>query len=257
MEQFKPKIKLISASAGTGKTYTLIQEISKVLQTTEPSKVVAITFTKAATRDIRSKVHEKFTGSDIKDLDEININTIHGFFTGILREQSIYFKHSTNFNILEQFDDEALFIEIATELLIKKAADPQMEKFFVEYQFEDVLEMLQKLEKRYAVVRDKLDTDPEKLFEEERKAEYKKLKDIIPADVKETVVAPILKFNGADPDKLEGKRKRIVPFIKDLGPVTDLNSFYRMVKVLKELPDDCAPGNSGSAKNGMPMSLKR
>ena len=70
MEQFSPNIKLISASAGTGKTYTLIQEIGEALKNTEPEKIVAITFTRAATRDIRSK---------IKDLGDLNINTIHGF----------------------------------------------------------------------------------------------------------------------------------------------------------------------------------
>ena len=111
MEQFKPKLKLISASAGTGKTYTLIQNINNVLKDTPAEKVVAITFTRAATRDLKNKV---------KDLGDITVNTIHGFFASILREQSIYFKQSANFKIIEEFDESKLFKDTAVIIMLKK-----------------------------------------------------------------------------------------------------------------------------------------
>lgn len=247
MELSKPKIKLISASAGTGKTYTLIQEISKVLEITAPKKVVAITFTRAATRDIRGKVHEKFVNSDIKDLDDLSINTIHGFFTGILREQSLYFKHSTNFNILEDFDDKSLFSDIAKGLLLTKVSDPVFEKFFAEYDLENVVEMLQKLESSYSTVRNKLKTDIKDLIEEERHAEYEKFKKLFPIDFKEAVAGPIVSFKGDEKDKVELIRQTVAPMVTKLVPATDLHSFYNAVSILRSIPK-CSPGSSGSAK---------
>ncbi len=247
MELSKPKIKLISASAGTGKTYTLIQEISRVLETTAPKKVVAITFTRAATRDIRGKVHEKFINSDIKDLDDLSINTIHGFFTGILREQSLYFKHSTNFNILEDFDDKSLFTDIATRFLLTKVSDPEFEKFFAEYDLENVVEMLQKLESSYSTIRNNLKTDIKELIEEERHAEYEKFKKLFPLDFKEAVAGPIVSFKGDEKDKVELIRQTVASIVAKLAPATDLHSFYNAVSILRSMPK-CSPGSSGSAK---------
>jgi len=248
VELSKPNIKLISASAGTGKTYTLIQEISRVLETTSPKKVVAITFTRAATRDIRSKVHEKFVNSGVKDLDDLSISTIHGFFTGILREQSLYFKHSTNFNILEDFDDKSLFNDVATGLLLTKVSDPVFEQFFAEYDLENVVEMLQKLESGYSTVRNKLKTDIKELIEEERRAEYEKFKKLFPEDFKEAVAAPIINFKGDEKDKVELLRRTVVPIVSRLAPAKDLHSFYNTVSILRSLPEKCSAGNSGSAK---------
>ena len=248
MELSKPKIKLISASAGTGKTYTLIEEISRVLETTAPKKIVAITFTRAATRDIRAKVHKKFTNSGVKDLDDLSINTIHGFFTGILREQSLYFKHSTNFNILEDFDDKALFHDVAMSLLLTKVSDKVFEKFFAEYDIENVVEMLQKLESSYSTVRDTLKTDIKELIQEERTAEYEKFMELFPADFKEAVALPILSFKGEASDKVEILRKTVAPIVKELAPATDTHSFYKMLSILRSLPEECSAGNKGSSK---------
>ncbi|MFH1222860.1 MAG: UvrD-helicase domain-containing protein, partial [Pseudomonadota bacterium] len=254
MERFKPKIKLISASAGTGKTYTLIEEISRVLKDTAPSKIAAITFTRAATRDIRSRVHEKFP-SDV--VNEININTIHGFFAGILREQSVYFKHSSDFKILEDFDQKMLFKRTASQLLLTKVSDAVYEKFFAEYNFENVLFMLEKMEGHYAIVRDKLNADIKTLIEQEIKAGYEKLKSLIPDDFNEAVVSPILNFKASSSeDKLEVIRKDALPHISELAKHFaelkskdyDRDCFYRTSSLLKEITTS-APGESGSVKN--------
>lgn len=253
MEQYRPKIKLISASAGTGKTYSLIQEISRVLEHTDPSKVVAITFTRAATKDIRSRVHKKFSSTGIKNADDMNINTIHGFFAGILREQSIYFKHSADFKMLEEFDQRALFKKIASEVMIKKVADPVYEKFFAGYDFENVLEMLQKIENRYALIRDKLNTDIKTLLEQEKKAEYQKLQELISCDFIEAVAEPILTFKASsDEDKIEIKRQSVLGILPGLTELLenvrkskdDFNSFYNAASLFKKMPS-CAPGSGG------------
>ncbi len=226
MEQFKPKLKLISASAGTGKTYTLIQNINNVLKDTPAEKVVAITFTRAATRDIKNKV---------KDLGDITVNTIHGFFASILREQSIYFKQSANFKILEEFDESKLFKDTAVRIMLKKIESIEYENFFAEYEFNNIIEMLLKMEKHYSRIKDKLSTDEKELLKQEKQAQYNKLKELMPDDFEQEVIFPIKNFKGKDQDSLEQLRVQVLETVKALKPVTTINSFYENIELLKKL----------------------
>ena len=226
VEQFNPKLKLISASAGTGKTYTLIQEISETLKNTSADKVVAITFTRAATRDIRNKV---------KGLGDITVSTIHGFFASILREQAIYFRRSANFRILEEFDEVQLFKNTTATVMLGKLGKQEYETFFAEYEFTNIIDMLLKMEKRYSVIKDKLNTDETKLFEQEKKAEYKKLIDLMPTDLEAELLIPLTSFKGQDGDSLEILRSSVLETVKNLKPVRDISSFYNNIKLLKEL----------------------
>ena len=121
---------LIEASAGTGKTYTLMQLILRLLlgqgsqqaQAFELSEILVVTFTQAATHELKQRVTELLraaqvgfergsstdesiqacidASSDVKrdlirlrqaalSLDEAPIYTIHGFCSQILRDHSI------------------------------------------------------------------------------------------------------------------------------------------------------------------------
>lgn len=240
MEQFEPKLKLISASAGTGKTYTMIQEITKALEHTEPEKIVAITFTRAATRDIRNKV---------KELGELNVNTIHGFFAGLLREQSIYFKQSANFKILEEFDEAKLFRDSAASVMLKRIGSEPDEAFFAEYEFSNIIDMLLKLEKHYAVIKDKIITDLKELIEEEKRAEYQRMVELMPHDLEEEIIKPLnSRHANDDTDDLEILRKEICRIAKKLKPLSGQKDFHHNIEVLKELPD-YDNKNKGKAKN--------
>ncbi len=226
VEQFKPKLKLISASAGTGKTYTLIQNINNVLKDTPVEKVVAITFTRAATRDIKNKV---------KDLGDINVNTIHGFFASILREQSIYFKQSANFKILEEFDESKLFKDTAVKIMLKKLGSIEHENFFAEYEFNNIIEMLLKMEKNYSRIQNKISIDEKELLKQEKQAQYNKLKELMPDNFEQEVIYPIKNFKGKDQDSLEQLRIQVLEVVKALRPVTTTNSFYDNIELFKSL----------------------
>ena len=57
-------IRLITASAGSGKTYRLTEELAKLLDNKngdgyQPSEVVATTFTRAAASELRNRVRER------------------------------------------------------------------------------------------------------------------------------------------------------------------------------------------------------
>ncbi len=228
MEQFSPKIKLLSASAGTGKTYNLIQEISKALESTPAEKIAAITFTRAATRDIRNKV---------KDLGDLNVNTIHGFFAGILKEQSVYLVQRADFKILEEFDDKKLFMDSAAGVMLNKINSSEFEALFAEYGFSRIMDMLLKMEKKYSVIKDHLNTDINKLLEQERNAEYERLNELMPKDLNSEMIEPLSNFKGADCDSLEKLRAAAVGTAQKLKIVTGYKTFKDNIELLKNLID--------------------
>lgn len=60
---------LLSGGAGSGKTYTLVQVIKKVIEDFPSSKVACMTYTNAAVKEIEERVNHK----------NLNITTIHDF----------------------------------------------------------------------------------------------------------------------------------------------------------------------------------
>ena len=97
----------VEASAGTGKTTSLVQRVTNLVATgtTTLDRVAAITFTEAAAAELRDRVRaelEKVSGDDrrdqaerdrchqgIADLDQADICTLHSFAGGLLRERPL------------------------------------------------------------------------------------------------------------------------------------------------------------------------
>ena len=132
--------------------------------------------------------------------------------------------------------------------MLKKLGDSTYQDFFAEYDFENIIEMLQKLEKHYAVIRKKIKVKIEDLLEQEKRAEVEKLKALMPQDIYADVIDPIVNLKGEAGDKLEAIRLSVCELVKELTPVTDLNSFYKVASILKKI-SPCGPGGNGSQKN--------
>ena len=77
---------LLFASAGTGKTFTVANRVSKILQTgrAEPHQILCMTFTTKACNEMRQDV-AKYVGAQANDVE---IRTIHGFCFHLLREEN-------------------------------------------------------------------------------------------------------------------------------------------------------------------------
>ena len=60
---------LLSGGAGSGKTYSLVQVIKKVIEDNPTSKVACMTYTNAAVKEIEERVNH----------DNLNVTTIHDF----------------------------------------------------------------------------------------------------------------------------------------------------------------------------------
>jgi len=113
----------VSAGAGSGKTWVLVQRYLTILEndkTILPRNIVAITFTRKAATEmrerIRENIHERLQDKNLDSrqhkrfaiiLDELSqapINTIHGFAANVLREFAISAGLDPGFKVLE--DDQ-------------------------------------------------------------------------------------------------------------------------------------------------------
>ena len=104
----KPKITFISASAGSGKTYRVVEEIHSRLTagTCRPSGLIATTFTVKAAGELKDRLRQKLYGSG------------HGVLAERLNEAAIGTVHSVCRQLLERFAFEVGIspqIEIITE----------------------------------------------------------------------------------------------------------------------------------------------
>ncbi|MEI6093550.1 MAG: UvrD-helicase domain-containing protein, partial [bacterium] len=151
-------VKLISASAGTGKTTRLVTEIVEALDLYSSKEIVAVTFTKAAVRDLRKKVMERLEESSKKELAKnLTISTIHSFFAHILREQAMKLNISPGFQIMADSPSvEILFHNICKDVLLSKIDDDEYSKIFLEYSFVELMDIMERLQTKYSSIRHNL-----------------------------------------------------------------------------------------------------
>lgn len=88
---------LVSASAGSGKTFTMILRIIDILKKQEATikELLVVTFTKSAASEMKNKIavelnknakDNEFLAQQIDDLAVSNISTIHSFCANLIRE---------------------------------------------------------------------------------------------------------------------------------------------------------------------------
>ncbi len=103
---------LILAGAGTGKTTTITAKIAYMVEkeNIEPSRILALTFSKEAARNMREKVEKLLQGK------EIHVKTFHSFCAELIKDHYDRCKVSGDFKIFEEIDS-AIFIyrELGTD----------------------------------------------------------------------------------------------------------------------------------------------
>lgn len=132
------KHKCIFASAGSGKTRTLVHLIIQdLVQGVPPNKIVAFTFTEKAAREILNRVHSIAVKSfpDLQ-IEGISIGTIHSWCYQFLLTKSAYY----NFSILDELQTKALITRLYDYLVLSKAYNKTFPKGVDE--FIDDLEIL-------------------------------------------------------------------------------------------------------------------
>ncbi|MEX0846806.1 MAG: UvrD-helicase domain-containing protein, partial [Ilumatobacteraceae bacterium] len=82
---------VVAAGAGAGKTEALIRRLETVLgaEAPDPDRIVAITFTERAARDLVNKLRTKLPAPLIPHIELMRVGTIHSFCLGILRRHPL------------------------------------------------------------------------------------------------------------------------------------------------------------------------
>lgn len=151
----------VNAGAGSGKTKVLVErylyilEKGKLKEGKEIESIVAITFTKKASQEMKERIREdirkKFSEDKkwrrlYRDLEKANISTIHSFCSKILRENPIEAGIDPEFSVLEDYESDNILYE-ATKQLILKGIETSEEvydfiKFFNVYNLDNLINTL-------------------------------------------------------------------------------------------------------------------
>lgn len=108
-------LKIISAGAGSGKTYRLTQEMTALLTAgqAQPSGIIATTFTKRAAAELRERVRVKLLregmSGEANELKNALIGTVHGLGVKLLQRFAFEAGVSPQVDIIAEEDHQQLF----------------------------------------------------------------------------------------------------------------------------------------------------
>ena len=119
---------LVSASAGSGKTYVMIERIKEMIKSKETSvqEILVVTFTKAAASEMKDRLVRGLESVEPKDdylleqLSEINaasISTLHSFCAKLLKTYFYVIGLDPSFVLIDEIEASALKSKALTRLI--------------------------------------------------------------------------------------------------------------------------------------------
>ncbi|BAW00753.1 ATP-dependent exonuclase V subunit beta [Thermus thermophilus] len=157
-------MKLYVASAGTGKTHTLVEELLALVKEGVPlRRIAAVTFTRKAAEELRARARKGvealareepgFSGA-VREVHGAVFGTIHGFMAEALRHAAPFLSLDPDFAVVDELLAEALFLEEARSLLYLLGEDPGLEALLRRlYQGRTLAEAFRPLEGAEGLVR--------------------------------------------------------------------------------------------------------
>lgn len=118
---------LILAGAGTGKTRTITARIAWLIsQGADPSKILAVTFTNKAAREMKERIAGMVNEDEAK---AVTASTFHALCLRILRADGERLGYKANFSIFDESDQLGLIKKIITRVSAKdEKLDPNLAK---------------------------------------------------------------------------------------------------------------------------------
>ena len=116
-------LRIISAGAGSGKTYRLTNDLVELLQSGDvrPAGIIATTFTKKAAAELQERVRTKLLESGLREqADELNnalIGTVHGLGVKLLKRFAYEAGVSPEVSIIADEDRQILFNQSLSQVL--------------------------------------------------------------------------------------------------------------------------------------------
>jgi ATP-dependent helicase/nuclease subunit A len=155
----------VSAGAGSGKTFVLVQRIVALLRgDADLDEIVAITFTEKAAAEMKARLRGAFRKlADPDNLDEMShwrnlerqldtarISTIHAFCMRLLKENALQLGLDPDFGLLSEPQSRLLVRETSRETLLAllRDDDPHMARLATEWPMPRLRELLDGLSSR-------------------------------------------------------------------------------------------------------------
>jgi hypothetical protein len=110
----------VVAGPGSGKTRVLVERYRRLAEAgVAPQRILAITFTEKAARNMKERLAEAFRTMPERrrDLEQANISTIHGFCARLLRENSVAAGIDPEFRVLDARQSVIMQRQTAREVL--------------------------------------------------------------------------------------------------------------------------------------------
>lgn len=134
---------MVSAGAGSGKTFTLTQRIAYALSENTPdaqpiqsvSQVMAITFTKKAAAELKSRIKRQLAGMGLVEealkVDDAWISTIHGMCSRVLREHALELGIDPSFSVISETESKRFYDEAFDAVMqgIQDGSDAALKAF--------------------------------------------------------------------------------------------------------------------------------
>lgn len=100
------EISVVAAAAGSGKTTTLVERINHIIKNNlVDGKIIAISFTKAASNDLKEKLKKTLTEDEMKS---VITGTFHSVFGSFIRKFADEVGLSKNFTIIDETSTDKL-----------------------------------------------------------------------------------------------------------------------------------------------------
>jgi len=122
-------IELMKASAGTGKTYSLMKKLSKFMKEgLQPENLLAVTFTNAAAAELKSRIRQQLLEDGRPDLAQrvfdAMIGTVNGVCGQLLAEYAIEAGMSPVQDVIPEEDSTVIF-QKSVDFALDKYNDPE------------------------------------------------------------------------------------------------------------------------------------
>jgi|ERR1035437_3943337 ATP-dependent exoDNAse (exonuclease V) beta subunit len=136
-------IRLISAGAGTGKTFRLIKELSAFLtgnnKTYHPSEIIATTFTRAAAGELKNRIREKILEHGdmeiVPQLDQALVGTVNSVSQQLVSLFSFEIGLSPTLTVIDDEEKDVLYqhaLSASLNLVTLNEMDKVAERFSIE-----------------------------------------------------------------------------------------------------------------------------
>ncbi|MCQ2788832.1 MAG: ATP-dependent helicase [bacterium] len=157
IKQQKGQIMLL-AGPGTGKTFTVINRIEKMLEDgVKPSSILCLTFSDAAANEMRQRLIKKM-GVIASSVD---VYTYHSFCNDVIKEYPTDFEMASNVRLITDTERINIMRECIDEANLEFFVPPSASKYFFTSQFITLVEKLKSKRISKEEYMSCIDTNPE------------------------------------------------------------------------------------------------